>query len=299
MKTIVSAATAAALSANNSSNSNSANAAAIVPKTEPEALGTEDSMEFQTPNNSSSTTSTAIVNKRPAFLDLNKVTNKRVIDHLNIDSPDLQGKTLNTPDLEKILLSSNLMQTPQPGTVFPSKVGQITSEQEAFGKGFEDALQNLHTSKNTQAYLGNPNTAPANNSSAAGNAMTAVNNGISGGTIIYNTVDRFPVIKDEPQNSAGSPTVSPIDMADQEKIKLERKRQRNRVAASKCRKRKLERISKLEDRVKMLKGENTDLAGIVKGLKDHVAQLKQQVIEHMEAGCTVQAIPNSALLSSK
>ncbi|XP_060660133.1 transcription factor Jra [Drosophila nasuta] len=299
MKTIVSAATAAALSANNSSNSNSANAAAIVPKTEPEALGTEDSMEFQTPNNSSSTTSTAIVNKRPAFLDLNKVTNKRVIDHLNIDSPDLQGKTLNTPDLEKILLSSNLMQTPQPGTVFPSKVGQITSEQEAFGKGFEDALQNLHTSKNTQAYLGNPNTASANNSSAAGNAMTAVNNGISGGTIIYNTVDRFPVIKDEPQNSAGSPTVSPIDMADQEKIKLERKRQRNRVAASKCRKRKLERISKLEDRVKMLKGENTDLAGIVKGLKDHVAQLKQQVIEHMEAGCTVQAIPNSALLSSK
>ncbi|KAH8399281.1 hypothetical protein KR215_007006 [Drosophila sulfurigaster] len=319
MKTIVSAATAAALSANNSSNSNSANAAAIVPKTEPEALGTEDSMEFQTPNNSSSTTSTAIVNKRPAFLDLNKVTNKRVIDHLNIDSPDLQGKTLNTPDLEKILLSSNLMQTPQPGTVFPSKVGQITSEQEAFGKGFEDALQNLHTSKNTQAFLGNPNTASGNNSSAAGNAMTAVNNGISGGTIIYNTVgkfyliciskvsklicfyhiDRFPVIKDEPQNSAGSPTVSPIDMADQEKIKLERKRQRNRVAASKCRKRKLERISKLEDRVKMLKGENTDLAGIVKGLKDHVAQLKQQVIEHMEAGCTVQAIPNSALLSSK
>lgn len=82
-----------------------------------------------------------------------------------------------------------------------------------------------------------------------------------------------------------SPTVSPIDMADQEKIKLERKRQRNRVAASKCRKRKLERISKLEDRVKMLKGENADLAGIVKTLKDHVAQLKQQVIEHVEAGC--------------
>lgn len=74
-------------------------------------------------------------------------------------------------------------------------------------------------------------------------------------------------------------------MADQEKIKLERKRQRNRVAASKCRKRKLERISKLEDRVKVLKGENADLAGIVKTLKDHVAQLKQQVMEHVEAGC--------------
>lgn len=88
-------------------------------------------------------------------------------------------------------------------------------------------------------------------------------------------------------------------MADQEKIKLERKRQRNRVAASKCRKRKLERISKLEDRVKLLKGENTDLAGIVKTLKDHVAQLKQQVMEHMEAGCTVQPVPNPALHAGK
>ncbi|KAL7735270.1 hypothetical protein ACLKA6_017978 [Drosophila palustris] len=282
MKTIVSAANAAALSSN--TNSNSANAAAIVPKTEPETIGTEESMEFQTPNNSS----TSNVNKRPAFLDLNKTAkNKRVIAPLLIDSPDMQGKTLNTPDLEKILLSSNLLQTPQPGVVFPTKVGPITSEQEAFGKGFEEALQNLHTSKNTQAFLGNPNTTAAavSNPPAAANTMTAVNNGISGGTMIYNSVDRFPVIKDEPQNTAASPTVSPIDMADQEKIKLERKRQRNRVAASKCRKRKLERISKLEDRVKMLKGENTDLGGIVKSLKDHVAQLKQQVMEHMEAGC--------------
>lgn len=88
-------------------------------------------------------------------------------------------------------------------------------------------------------------------------------------------------------------------MADQEKIKLERKRQRNRVAASKCRKRKLERISKLEDRVKLLKGENTDLAGIVKSLKDHVAQLKQQVMEHMEGGCTVQTLPNAPLHAGK
>lgn len=115
----------------------------------------------------------------------------------------------------------------------------------------------------------------------------------------FTSIDRFPVIKDEPQTSAASPTVSPIDMADQEKIKLERKRQRNRVAASKCRKRKLERISKLEDRVKLLKGENTDLAGIVKSLKDHVAQLKQQVMEHMEAGCTVQTLPNAALHAGK
>ncbi|XP_017868676.1 PREDICTED: transcription factor AP-1 [Drosophila arizonae] len=276
----MSVASAAALASN--ANSSNVAAAPIVPKTEPDPIGTEESMEFPTPNS----TSTPNVSKRPAFLDLNK-KNKRAMAPLLIDSPDVPLKTLNTPDLEKILLSGGLLQTPQPGTVFPTKVGPITSEQEAFGKGFEEALQNLHTSKNSQAFLGNNTNAPtaaSNPAPVAPATMTAVNNGISGG-FTYTSVDGFPVIKDEPQNAVASPTVSPIDMADQEKIKLERKRQRNRVAASKCRKRKLERISKLEDRVKVLKGENADLAGIVKTLKDHVAQLKQQVMEHVEAGC--------------
>ena len=52
-------------------------------------------------------------------------------------------------------------------------------------------------------------------------------------------------------------------MESQEKIKLERKRLRNRQAAAKCRKRKLERISLLDDRVAQLKTENTDLAAVV------------------------------------
>lgn len=76
-------------------------------------------------------------------------------------------------------------------------------------------------------------------------------------------------------------------MENQEKIKLERKRQRNRVAASKCRKRKLERISKLEDKVKLLKSENVELGGVIKALKGHVSQLKQQVIDHINNGCSL------------
>lgn len=81
--------------------------------------------------------------------------------------------------------------------------------------------------------------------------------------------------------------MSPIDMESQEKIKLERKRQRNRVAASKCRKRKLERISKLEDKVKLLKGENIELSSVIKQLKEHVISLKQKVIEHINNGCSI------------
>lgn len=106
-------------------------------------------------------------------------------------------------------------------------------------------------------------------------------------------------IKDEPQTVPNSPPLSPIDMETQERIKLERKRQRNRVAASKCRKRKLERISKLEDNVKMLKGENADLASVIKQLKEHVFTLKQQVIDHINAGCNISVYNNAVLLQNK
>merc|ERR1712172_128750 len=75
-----------------------------------------------------------------------------------------------------------------------------------------------------------------------------------------------------------SKKITPINMESQEKIKLERKRLRNRLAASKCRKRKLERISQLK--VKDLKGENSELYNVVKKLKQSVANLKQEVIDH-------------------
>lgn len=67
--------------------------------------------------------------------------------------------------------------------------------------------------------------------------------GMVGGSITnYETTDALLLqqIKEEP-TAPSSPTqqLNPIDMESQERIKLERKRQRNRVAASKCRKRKL------------------------------------------------------------
>merc|ERR1712203_1216967 len=92
-------------------------------------------------------------------------------------------------------------------------------------------------------------------------------------------------MKSPPNNTTG---MSPIDMETQEKIKLDRKRQRNRLAASKCRKRKLERISQLDDRVSALKNENAALAAVVKKMKAGVALLKQEVIEHVNSGCDIR-----------
>ncbi|XP_034469050.1 transcription factor jun-D-like [Hippoglossus hippoglossus] len=103
-------------------------------------------------------------------------------------------------------------------------------------------------------------------------------------------------VKDEPQtvpdmqSFGDSPPLSPIDMDNQERIKAERKKLRNRIAASKCRKRKLERISRLEDKVKSLKTQNTELASTASVLREQVAQLKQKVMNHVSSGC--QLLPN-------
>lgn len=100
---------------------------------------------------------------------------------------------------------------------------------------------------------------------------------------------RLHALKEEPQTvpemSGDTPPLSPIDMENQERIKAERKRMRNRVAASKCRKRKLERISRLEDRVKNLKSQNTELVSSANVLRDELALLKQKVMDHVNSGC--------------
>lgn len=100
---------------------------------------------------------------------------------------------------------------------------------------------------------------------------------------------RLHALKEEPQTvpemSGETPPLSPIDMETQERIKAERKRMRNRVAASKCRKRKLERISRLEERVKNLKTQNTELVSSANVLRDELALLKQKVMDHVNSGC--------------
>ncbi|TRY83060.1 hypothetical protein DNTS_004469 [Danionella cerebrum] len=100
-----------------------------------------------------------------------------------------------------------------------------------------------------------------------------------------------PQIVPDLQSSDGSPPMSPIDMEDQERIKAERKRLRNRLAATKCRRRKLERISRLEDKVKVLKSDNAGLSSTASLLREQVAQLKQKVMTHVSSGCQLMLTP--------
>ncbi|XP_046870899.1 junE proto-oncogene, AP-1 transcription factor subunit [Hypomesus transpacificus] len=99
------------------------------------------------------------------------------------------------------------------------------------------------------------------------------------------TVPEVPHPPGDPTSSP--PSLSPIDLETQERIKAERKKLRNRIAASKCRKRKLERISRLEEKVKVLKTQNSDLASTAGILREQVAQLKQKVMNHVTNGCQI------------
>jgi len=87
-----------------------------------------------------------------------------------------------------------------------------------------------------------------------------------------------------------------LNLGDQDGMKLERKRARNRIAARKCRTRKLERISRLEEKVADLKNRNNDLLQHATSLNEQVVQLKQQIMDHMKTGCQIM-MPNAQSLT--
>nr|XP_003230150.1 PREDICTED: transcription factor jun-D [Anolis carolinensis] len=194
---------------------------------------------------------------------------------------------LASPELERLIIQSNGLVTTTPtggaggsgsGPVFPFPKA---SEEQEFAAGFVKALEHLHHQGDEQQQQQQHPGTPAASS------------------LVYATLSPFgafegpplpALLKDEPQTvpeapSSASPPLSPIDMDSQERIKAERKRLRNRIAASKCRRRKLERISRLEEKVKSLKSQNTELASTASLLRQQVAQLKQKVLSHVNSGC--------------
>lgn len=81
--------------------------------------------------------------------------------------------------------------------------------------------------------------------------------------------------------------MNPIDLEMQEQIKHQRKKLRNRLAAQRCRKRKIEREDTLKVRVKELKNKNSELTTLASQLRMQVCDLKQKVMLHVNEGCQV------------
>merc|ERR1719150_2746577 len=246
-------------------------------------------------------------------LDLNSASPKKNKVQNLLTSPDVQMLKLTSPELEKFLSQNPSLATPTPSSYgFPKSV---TEEQMQYAKGFEEALEKIKyqenfgpntdtvTAANTLVTLSSGQAGQQEHQSALHLPLSLPNTSLSYDSDTYQLPEGSVAvkIKDEPDDrsvddeddeeshlSPGGAGVSPIDMETQEKIKLERKRLRNRQAAAKCRKRKLERISLLDDRVAQLKTENTDLAAVVKKMKSSVASLKQEVMDHVNSGCEIR-----------
>lgn len=241
-------------------------------------------------------------------------------------SPDLNMLKLASPELERLIIAQNglVTTTPTPTQLlFPKSV---TEEQEAYARGFVDALAELHQKETSQDSMEVSNAEfvqpsdtsmtmviPSSSSSSRLNFTTTT--ALPGSVLslsqtmpvsrtqspaVHHMVSNNPspgpvAFKEEPQIVpclSDSPCLSPINMESQEIIKLDRKRARNRVAARKCRMRKLERISRLEDRVNDLKDQNTELTQNASSLRDQVCKLKQQIMEHVNSGCQVMLSNN-------
>jgi len=212
--------------------------------------------------------------KRSLTLDFNQAKKANLnlpTGNSVLSSPDLNMLKVGTPELENMILANGMANTPTPGSMFRP----VTEDPETFASGFVNALNDLHN---------NASTTQASDNSSGGTVYTELDQPNLGGYLP-------PIVKEEPQTvpniNSTTPPMSPVDMEAQERIKLERKRQRNRLAASKCRTRKLERISRLEDKVKHLKNENVEIASLVNQLKEHVGLLKVEVMDHVHAGCQI------------
>lgn len=242
-------------------------------------------------------------------------------------SPDLALLKLASPELERLIVAGaghplGGGRFPFPKT--PRSGGEGGPDEQEFAAGFVKALEDLHHQGGAAVGAsGGAGSGPGSGGPVGAElppapplepppiyANLSPYAGAGGG---YGEAPPFHAhprlqapAKDEPQTvpevasfggglvpgASDSPPLSPIDLDTQERIKAERKRLRNRIAASKCRRRKLERISRLEEKVRSLKSQNTELASTASLLREQVAQLKQKVLSHVNSGC--QLLPQAA-----
>ena len=172
------------------------------------------------------------------------------------------------------IATSNQVATPPPSTIVSGSNG--APPQYESSDSYYNSRHHLPDGPSTSAFG-----APASTVHYMGNPQP-------GHSLLMPSHHPLSQIKDElPQTVPvmSKQSISPIDMEEQEVIKTERKRMRNRLAASKCRKRKLERISRLEEKVSSLKQQNHELSSNATLLRQQVAELKSKVMSHVNSGC--------------
>ena len=232
-----------------------------------------------------------------------------------LSSPEFTLFNLISPEFEKILASVQNVKSPIP-TKISREGNSVNQQREAYVQGFAEALQQIHDRQQPEEGFNKQNGVPVSSGTNTGwveaeNTSNTYHNQL---TVPDNSYEmrnsQYPVVATYEQHELNPEDYSeglaetdgfkyddtskhqgnllplpPIDLELQEIVKRERKKQKNRVAASKCRKKKLEREAQLEVRVQQLKDKNIELNAVANALRQQVSELKQRVLEHVAYGC--------------
>lgn len=241
-----------------------------------------------------------------------------------LNSPEFTLFNLISPEFEKILASVQNPKSPTPTKALREGNNTVKQQHEAYVQGFAEALQQIHDRQQPVEHFHKQNGVPVtsgaswvepdnsqnsfhNQVAVSENSYEMRNPGFTGVTTFENQEINPPVTYNsnmgESENFEYEDTLKPqgnvlplppIDLELQEIVKRERKKQKNRVAASKCRKKKLEREAQLEVRVQQLKDKNIELNAVANALRQQVSELKQRVLEHVAYGCQLPSIASAA-----
>lgn len=244
-----------------------------------------------------------------------------------INSPEFTLFNLISPEFEKILASVQNPKSPTQTKGLREGNNSVKQQHEAYVQGFAEALQQIHDRQQPGDHLNKQNTIPVSsgtnnwgelpentpnnfhNQVAVHETSYEINNPPFAGVTTYDhhelnpaayggavvETDNFEYADETLKSQAGNVLpLPPIDLELQEIVKRERKKQKNRVAASKCRKKKLEREAQLEVRVQQLKDKNIELNAVANALRQQVSELKQRVLEHVAYGCQLPSIASAA-----
>jgi hypothetical protein len=210
----------------------------------------------------------------------------------------LNNPSVFTPtDYNKLLLSTPEIDDRLRGYTTPDLINALATQtgndgQPSPGTRIIDELFTTHMNNNNNRQV-LPPTNPFNSVDRRNSQTSSYNRSVSSSMndneSSNSTTPSSPLsthrVKDELQhvpsmgtNSHGEP---------KEVVKREKKRERNRQAAQKCRTRKLTRIAELQKRVNELQGKNKDLTSIAECLQSDIVRLEKQLQDHHTQGCSL------------
>ncbi|UJR22807.1 hypothetical protein I4U23_025837 [Adineta vaga] len=246
------------------------------------------------------------ISTRPTSLTINN-------QHLNntmLFTPNQQDKfSLSTPELINALATPSFNNgQPSPGTkvfdeMFNMPMNNINQQYSSVQPSMHPVHPNMHPFVSNAVHQ-KPESIPTHrmnrtNSQISSSRHRSISSSMNENDSSNSTAPSSPTgsytysnhIKDELQHVPSMKTGHSGEPNDA--VKKERKRERNRQAAQKCRTRKLTRIAELQKRVNDLQGKNKDLTGIAESLKTDINKLEKQLQDHHTQGCT---LINGALL---